>query len=80
MFGADRLEFEVCIDRLFPKAQEDFRKRFAMEKFIDGVRGIYLQQVLQIIRHQMLLYLYYSHCLAGPITKCTIKDHNNTDD
>ena len=47
---------EASIDRLIrlacPEAPEDFRIRFAVQTFIDGIRDCELQQVLRMARHR----------------------------
>ena len=36
----------------YPEAPEDFRIRFAVQTFIDGIRDCELQQVLRMARHR----------------------------
>ena len=49
-------EFEASMDRLirlaYPKAPEDFRMRFAVQKFIHGIGDCKFQQVLLMERHR----------------------------
>ena len=49
-------EFETRTDRLirlaYTEAPEDFRKRFAVQTFIDGVGDCELQHVLRMARHR----------------------------
>ena len=49
-------EFEASIDRFirlaYPEAPDDFRIRFAVQTFIDGIGDCELQQVLRMARHR----------------------------
>ena len=54
--GESLQEFEASIDRLirlaYPEAPEDFRIRFTVQTFIDGIGDCELQQVLRMARHR----------------------------
>ena len=54
--GESLQEFEASIDRLirlaYPEAPKDFRIRFAVQTFIDGIGDCELHQVLRTARHR----------------------------
>ena len=53
--GESLQQFKASIERLirsvYSEAPDDFRMRFAMHTFIDGIRDCELQQELRVARH-----------------------------